>query len=158
MTISSQPMLSGDLSMGELLSHYPGARRALFRNFHIGGCSQCGFRDEETLLDVCLRNEQPDLDPVFAAIEQAHEEDERLLIEPSVIEQWLKDGKPFRLIDVRSREEHEAVSIKGSELFTQEISSALINGEKSNDPIVFYDHQGRYVLEPVANKIGCAIE
>ena len=42
--------------MAALLEAYPGAQRALFRNYHIGGCSSCGFRPDETLADVCDRN------------------------------------------------------------------------------------------------------
>ena len=37
--------------MAELLEAYPGAQRALFRNYHIGGCSSCGFRPDETLAE-----------------------------------------------------------------------------------------------------------
>ncbi|HIG82060.1 MAG TPA: rhodanese-like domain-containing protein, partial [Verrucomicrobiales bacterium] len=28
--------------MEEVLTVFPGARRALFRKYHIGGCSSCG--------------------------------------------------------------------------------------------------------------------
>ena len=42
---------------GEL---FPGAQRALFRKYHIGGCSSCGFSPNETLAGVCARNENVD--------------------------------------------------------------------------------------------------
>jgi hypothetical protein len=29
--------------MSAVLENFPGARRALFRKYHIGGCSSCGF-------------------------------------------------------------------------------------------------------------------
>ena len=38
-------------SMGEVLEEFPGAQRALFRRYHIGGCSSCGF--EATGRDAC---------------------------------------------------------------------------------------------------------
>ena len=34
--------------MGEVLEVFPGAQRALFRQYHIGGCGSCGFS-----LDSC---------------------------------------------------------------------------------------------------------
>jgi len=141
--------------MGELLEHYPGARRALFRNFHIGGCSQCGFSDDESIQTVCERNEQSDLVPVFEAIRTAHEDDEKLLIEPSELDTWRKEGKPHILIDTRSREEHEAVTIKDSVFLNQELSTQFINEAETDElPLVFFDHQGRYVLDTASYFIG----
>jgi hypothetical protein len=29
--------------MSAVLENFPGAQRALFRRYHIGGCSSCGF-------------------------------------------------------------------------------------------------------------------
>src|SRR5437016_3992269 len=43
-------------TMGEVLEAYPGAQRALFRKYHIGGCSSCAFSPAETLEQVCGRN------------------------------------------------------------------------------------------------------
>ncbi|MEM6884675.1 MAG: rhodanese-like domain-containing protein [Verrucomicrobiota bacterium] len=149
------PELTGSLNMGELLEHYPGARRALFRNFHIGGCSQCGFSDDESLKVVCERNEQIDLMPVFDAIRKAHEDDEKLLIDPSALKTWRSDNKSHLLIDTRSREEHEAVTIEGSVLLNQDLSTELINAAETDVlPLVFFDHQGRYVLDTASYFIG----
>ena len=141
--------------MGDLLEHYPGARRALFRNFHIGGCSQCGFSDDEALQTVCERNEQSELPPVFEAILKAHEDDEKLLIEPPVLEAWRNESKPHLLIDTRSREEHEAVTIEGAVLLNQDLSTELINATDNDElPLMFFDHQGRYVLDTASYFIG----
>ena len=41
--------------MSEVLKEFPGAQRALFRRYHIGGCSSCGFQPTETLAQVCER-------------------------------------------------------------------------------------------------------
>ena len=43
-----------EMTMGRLLEIFPGAQRALFRGYHIGGCSSCGFGAEETLAQVWL--------------------------------------------------------------------------------------------------------
>lgn len=153
--------LTPETRMGDLLENFPGARRALFRHFHIGGCAQCGFSDDETIQAVCLRNEQADLAPVFDAIRDAHQEDEKLLLEPSVLKEWRDSGKSHQLIDTRSREEHEAVAIEGSIFLTQEWSARVIGAVDSAEaenreqpPLVFYDHRGRYVLDTASYFIG----
>ena len=48
--------ITADSTMREVLEACPGAQRALFRRYHIGGCSSCAFQPEETLAQVCARN------------------------------------------------------------------------------------------------------
>lgn len=156
-TPSDQGMVPGpETRMGALLENFPGARRALFRNFHIGGCSQCGFRDDETLSEVCLRNQQSDLEPVIAAILNAHEEDRKLFIAPATLAQWRQDNVPHRLVDTRSREEYDAVKINGAEFLDRDLSAALASGMATDgeNTIVLYDHQGRHVLDTASYFIG----
>ena len=100
--------------MREVLEAYPGAQRALFRRYHIGGCSQCGFQPTETLEQVCERNGGLNADEVLEHIRTSHEQDAKILIEPKELAEWLKRDKSIRLLDVRSREEFEAVHIGGS--------------------------------------------
>ncbi len=61
--------------MGDVLAAYPGARRALFRKYHIGGCSSCGFAPEETLGQLCARNGNLSVDEVITHIQASHETD-----------------------------------------------------------------------------------
>ena len=56
------------MTMAELLEAYPGAQRALFRNYHIGGCASCGFRSDETLAQVCHRNDGLDPEEVVESV------------------------------------------------------------------------------------------
>src|SRR5262252_9266967 len=95
--------------MGAVLEAFPGAQRALFRRYHIGGCSQCGFQPTETLAEVCERNGQLDVAEVLAHIRSSHEQDTKILIEPKQLSDWRKEDSSVRLVDVRSREEFEAV-------------------------------------------------
>ena len=64
--------------MSAVLGQFPGAQRALFRRYHIGGCSSCGFQPTETLAEVCARNGSLDVDDVLAHIQSSHELDERI--------------------------------------------------------------------------------
>ena len=45
--------------MQQVLEIFPGAQRALFRRYHIGGCSSCGFQPTETL-EQLFAGEYPD--------------------------------------------------------------------------------------------------
>src|SRR5688572_30824120 len=108
------------MTMGELVKEFPGAQRALFRAYHIGGCSSCGFRPDETLAEVCKRNDNLPPDEVIATLNSAREGDERMQIAPKEAVELVKDGKA-RLVDVRSKEEWDSVHIPGSIFFTQEL-------------------------------------
>src|SRR6266568_3472923 len=74
--------ISTDSPMCAVLEVFPDAQRALFRRYHIGGCSSCGFQPTETLAQVCERNGNLDVDEVLAHIQSSHELDARILIEP----------------------------------------------------------------------------
>jgi hypothetical protein len=106
--------------MHELLEVCPGAQRALFRHYHIGGCASCGFQPDETLEGVCARNDGIDPQDAIAKILEAHEQDERVFISPADAALAIKDAGA-RLLDVRTREEFEAVHIAGSLIFSQEL-------------------------------------
>jgi len=58
-------------TMEETLAAYPGARRALFRGYHIGGCASCGFEATETLAQLCERNNKLDVNEVLEHIRTA---------------------------------------------------------------------------------------
>jgi rhodanese-related sulfurtransferase len=67
-------------------------------------------------------------------------------MEPAVAKANLTE---LRLVDLRTREEHEAVVIPGSEFFTQELQQQLFAGDPKT-PILLYDHSGKNVLDQVA--------
>jgi rhodanese-related sulfurtransferase len=142
--------------MGELLAAYPGAQRALFRKYHIGGCSSCGFRPDETLAEVCARNGDLPVADVTEHIVTAHEADQKLQVSPAEAEELVKQGKA-RLLDLRTREEFDAVHIEGSTFFTQELMHEL-SGWDRNQLIIFLDHQGTRSLDAVAYFIGHGVE
>ena len=99
--------------MSAVLENFPGAQRALFRRYHIGGCSSCGFSPNETLAEVCARNGNLDAAEVLAHIQSSHEQDAKILISAKELAGLLERDKSIKLVDVRSREEFEAVKIAG---------------------------------------------
>src|SRR6476661_642411 len=98
-------------TMREVLEAFPGAQRALFRRYHIGGCSSCAFRPDETLAQVCKRNSGLNVNEVLEHIKSSHEQDAKIFIAPKDLADLRKGDPSVRLVDVRSREEFEAVHI-----------------------------------------------
>jgi rhodanese-related sulfurtransferase len=144
------------MSMGELVSRFPGAQRALFRSYHVGGCSSCGFKPDETLAQVCARNDNLPVAEVVETILAAHEADQRMQVAPAEAAELLKAGKA-RLIDVRSREEWDAVHIEGSTFFTQELMQEL-GGLPREQLLIFVCHQGTRSLDAAAYFAGHGLE
>src|SRR5215470_15955862 len=92
-------------AMSQVLEAYPGAQRALFRRYHIGGCSSCAFRPDETLEQVCERNGNLKVQEVLEHIKSSHEQDAKIFIAPRELADWRTEDSSVRLVDVRSREE-----------------------------------------------------
>lgn len=144
--------------MSVVLAAFPGAQRALFRRYHIGGCSQCGFQPTETLAQVCERNGSLDVGEVLAHIRSSHEQDAKILIEPKELAEWRKQDPSLRLLDVRSREEFEAVCIEGSALMTQETMRQIMADGSNTRRLVIVDHQGRSALDAAAYFMGHGLQ
>src|SRR5438093_3382348 len=140
--------------MREVLEAYPGAQRALFRRYHIGGCASCGFQPTETLEQVCRRNNQLRVDEVLEHIKTSHEQDAKILIEPKDLARWLKQEKSIRLLDVRSREEFEAVHIEGAVLMSQPVMQQILAEGTNTRPVLIIDHQGKQGLDAAAYFLG----
>ena len=140
--------------MSTVLEEFPGAQRALFRQYHIGGCSSCGFRPDETLAEVCDRNGGLDVSEVLNHIQSSHEQDEKILISPKELAELLRRDKSVKLVDVRSREEFEAVHIEGSVLLSQDVMREIMGAGLNTNPIVVVDHQGKNGLDAAAYFMG----
>ena len=144
--------------MSAVLEHFPGAQRALFRRYHIGGCSSCGFQPTETLAEVCARNGNLDVAEVLAHIQSSHEQDAKILISPKELAELLKPDKSIRLVDVRSREEFEAVNIAGSVLLSQDVMRQIMGDGSNTKPIVVIDHAGKNGLDAAAYFMGHGLQ
>lgn len=144
--------------MSDVLAAYPGAQRALFRRYHIGGCSSCGFQPTETLAGVCERNGNLDVAEVLAHIQSSHEQDEKILIGAKELAEWRKQDPTLRLVDVRSREEFEAVHIEGSILLSQPVMQQIMAEGTNTRPLVVVDHQGKNGLDAAAYFMGHGLQ
>jgi len=138
--------------MGGLMAAMPGARRALFAKYHLGGCQSCAFDEAETLGDLCARAEL-DAGEVLAHLLASHEHDLTMLMQPSDI----AAREDVTFVDVRTREEFEAVKISGARFFNPELQEEIFKG-KPGGLLALYDHTGKYVLDQVAWFRGHGIE
>jgi len=157
MTAAVSHPLGSRSTMAEVLEQFPGAQRALFRRYHIGGCSQCAFRMDESLGEVCGRNGQLDPDEVLNEIRTSHEQDAQVLIAPQELADWIRRDPSVRLVDIRSREEFEAVNIPGSALLSQEVMKEIMSEGAHARPLVVIDHQGSQGLDAAAYFVGHGI-
>ena len=146
--------LFAELSMQQVLERFPGARRALFRQYHIGGCSSCGFRPEETLAEVCARNGLADVPAVLAHLHASRDQDEQLLLATTELDRLRKTATPPRVLDIRTREEYEAVRIPGAVLMSQDLMQEILGQWSRDDLFVICDHAGLQSLDAAAYFLG----
>ncbi|HTG43256.1 MAG TPA: rhodanese-like domain-containing protein [Verrucomicrobiae bacterium] len=152
--IQSERKVAANSTMAEVLQNYPGAQRALFRKYHIGGCSSCGFQPSETLQELCARNGSLAVAEVLEHIERSHEADLQILLEPKELAAGRSEKRAMRLLDIRTREEFEAVRIDGATLFTQEIMNEMLARWPRADLLVIYDHSGKKSMDAAAYFLG----
>ena len=156
--MSMTTSLDPQITMRELLQLYPGAQRALFRRYHIGGCASCGFQPEETLTGVCARNNGLPVAEVIDHILTGHEEDLKMQIAPVDLAAALKNDPAARLVDVRTREEFDAVHVEGATFFTQELMQEILMKWDRQALLAIMDHQGTRSMDAAAYFAGHGFE
>jgi rhodanese-related sulfurtransferase len=144
--------ITAQSTMQRVLEVFPGAQRALFRRYHIGGCASCAFEAGETLDQLCARNNLK-VAEVLEHIETGHHQDEELQISPADLVR-LRQTAPVRLVDIRSREEFEAARIDGAVLLSQPVMQDILGHWPREELIVLYDHRGGQSLDAAAYFLG----
>jgi rhodanese-related sulfurtransferase len=145
-------LLPPSAAMKRVLEVFPGAQRALFRRYHIGGCASCAFQPDETLQALCARH-QLDVAQVLQHIQTSHEQDQELQMAPSELAQLRQAGE-VRLVDIRSREEFDAARIDGAVLLSQPVMQDILGHWPREGLMVIYDHRGQQSLDAAAYFIG----
>ena len=154
-SMQSNPKISAETTMKQLQELMPGARRALFAKYHIGGCQSCGFDDSETIGDVCKRNEDLPVDDVLKHLSSSAEHDQKIQINPSDLKKELdQENTDIKLLDIRSREEFEAVKIPGSEIMTADLQQEALGKWDKETRTIIIDHTGDRSLDVAAFFIG----
>ncbi|HEX4121313.1 MAG TPA: rhodanese-like domain-containing protein [Verrucomicrobiae bacterium] len=138
--------------MKRVLEIFPGAQRALFRRYHIGGCASCAFQPDETLDALCARNNL-NVAEVIEHIKTSHQQDEEMQISPAELAQ-LREAGPVRLVDVRAREEFEATHLEGAVLLSQPVMQEILGHWPRAELMVICDHRGQNSLDAAAYFLG----
>ena len=160
--------ISAGNTMEEILSAYPSAKLGLFRRYHIGGCTACGYQPADTLEQVMVDHNISDpLESVIACILESWQVEEGLQILPTVVAAALKPqqetrisyvsspevvaalerGESWPLIDVRSPEEWGNGHIPGAQFLTLELKFEALDTWAKDTRIVFYSNAGNRSLE-----------
>lgn len=142
------------MTMTEVLTAFPGAQRSLFAAYHIGGCSACSFQPTETLAEVCQRNEDIDIDEAIATILASYESELSLSISPQDLQTLLAGNDPPELIDIRTREEHNAVTLPNARFFSADLQQEIFATWEKDAPIVVFDHTGNRGHDAAAYFVG----
>ncbi|MSU40149.1 MAG: rhodanese-like domain-containing protein [Pedosphaera sp.] len=140
--------------MRVVLEVFPGARRTLFRKYHVGGCSSCGFEMEETLGALCARNGDLPVAEVLAVIQTSHAADQQILIEPATLKEWMATQPTLRLLDIRTREEFDAARIASAIHLTRDVMQEAMARWDPDAPVVILDHKGEQSLDAAAYFLG----
>ena len=119
----------------------------------VDGKGYNGVTMEETIRQFGLDPEE-----VLERIKASHEEDVKILIEPKDLAAWLEHDHSLRLVDVRSREEFEAVHIPGTVLLSQDVMREIMSEGSNSRPLVIIDHQGAQGLDAATYFKGHGLE
>ena len=152
--MSAATDIYGTSAMRTVLEAFPGAQRALFRKYHIGGCSSCAFSPDETLEQLCARNGSLNVEEVLAHLRTSHEQDAKIYVSPLELAAMRQADPDLRLLDVRSREEFGAVHIEGSVVMSQPVMQEMLSQWPRDRAFVVVDHQGRHGLDAAAFFLG----
>lgn len=136
--------------MRDIQEVYPGAQRTLFRHFHIGGCRSCAFSPEESLATLCQRNQIVDPLSVLEKIRSSHSEDAAFFISPVELKELLAGEGAVKLLDIRTKEEFNAVQISGSVLMSQPVMQDIMAYWDPMAPLIIIDHLGQQSLDAAA--------
>ena len=160
--------ISAGTIMEEILNAYPSAKLGLFRQYHIGGCTACGYQPADTLEQVMADHNISDpLETVIACILESRQVEAGLQILPTVVaaalkpkqesqlvdvsspevEAALERGESWPLIDVRSPEEWVNGNIPGARFLTVELKFEALDTWPKDARIVFYSNAGHRSLE-----------
>ena len=163
--------ISASTTMEEILNAYPSAKLGLFRRYHVGGCTACGYQPTDTLEQVIAEHNIPDqLEVVIACIVESGQVEAGLQILPTAVaaalkpkqesrlvdvsspevEAALERGESWPLIDVRSPEEWQNGHIPEAQFLTLDLKFEALDSWPKDTRIVFYSNAGHRSLEVVS--------
>ncbi len=149
--------ITPDMTMEQVLAAAPGAQRALFQRYHVGGCSACAFQPSDTLGQVAKDHNILDVDELIRTIMQAEELDGAIQVEAKMVKSWLDANETFAFIDCRTPDEWSQGCIDGSEKLDYNDSEKYMGLPKEHK-LVFLCSDGERSLQVASYFIGHKFE
>ena len=140
--------LNGQWPMGHVLKIFPSAQRALFQQYHIGGCNSCGYTPQDTL-DKVSRDHGIEPASVVEFIKESANLEKDLEITPAETAELLKQGA-IKLLDVRTPEEYQIAHVEGSVLVDQALAQEIVNTWPKESEFVTMCHHGMRSMDAAA--------
>ena len=150
----SEVAILADTQMQEIESSLPGARRALFQRYHVGGCSSCGFQPTDTLKQVCENHNLLDVDEVISWLSESHELDKKMQISPAEVHAAMHSDSGLKLLDVRPPEDRQLASVEDAITLDQEKAREIMDTWDKGSPLVMMCHRGISSMDAAAYFIG----
>ncbi len=150
----SEFIVTPQTQMQEIEDKIPGARRALFQKYHVGGCSSCGFEPTDTLEQVCASHNILDVPEVVSWLYESHELDKKLQISPEEVHAALGNGNGMKLLDFRPEEEQAIATIDGAIPLSPEKVQEIMDTWEKDTLLVFMCHHGISSMDSAAYFIG----
>ncbi len=150
----SEVTISPDTQMQEIESSLPGARRALFQKYHVGGCSSCGFQPTDTLKQVCENHNLLDVEEVISWLHENHVLDKKMQISPEEVRNAMNNGSALKLLDFRPAEDRQFASVEGAIAMDPEKAQEIMDTWDKDSPLVMMCHHGISSMDAAAYFIG----
>ncbi len=119
---------------------FPYTRSTLHTQFHIGGCSKCGYEPHNTIEDIAKKYSK-DPHVVLESLNQGFEDMNTAEISMDKFAEIQSSSQKFIVIDVREEWEYNIAHIPGSLLLTElNFADMLLKAKEASHVIVVCHH------------------
>ena len=128
--------------MNEVESSFPFAKVLLHAKFHVGGCSKCGYEDNETLNEVALKHSKNG-EAMVQALNDGLQEMAQAEISPEKVKMILDSIHQSTLfVDVREPWEFDMAHLPGSVLLQEDNMDTVFRSAKKSEMVILVCHHG----------------
>ena len=127
--------------MKEVESTFPFTRSTLHGQFHIGGCTKCGYEPQNTIEDIANKySKEPEV--VLEALNQGYEDMMCAEISVSKFLELKNSSQKILLLDVREEWEYNIAHIPNSLLLTESNFETMLTKAKEASHVIVLCHHG----------------
>lgn len=127
--------------MKEIEAKFPYTRSTLHTQFHIGGCTKCGYEPEQTIDDVAKKYSK-DPNMLLESLNQGFEDMNTSEISVEKFSKILASSNNILILDVREEWEYNIAHIPNSILLTETNFENMLLKAKEADQVIVVCHHG----------------